>query len=438
MLELLSPLQLETLKGGYMKPFIQAATRTTCYSCGNKSFKRKSVRGFENEIPTCSKCGDFPKMFRVTYFIPVIGGVGFDKLERTKDQNDKKLDSPAKADTFCEFIKKKISVEQSDFDPRELGTKSQREMFLVKNCIKDYKAEQEERTSKKGKKSLTPGGFRKKERVIRLYIEENFGNFSVKDITYQLVDKVLAKSDMTDSQIYETITELNVFLKWAAKESLIKGLPELPLRPKLKKFKATDFLTIQERNLVIRNIKSRKHQIAIMILANYTRRESEVYCLRWGDLDFKRREITFSRHISRGNKIVGDKEIPGLKSSPEKSLTFDFFPGLHEMLLELGPSLNPNELVFKNIRGEMWSKNVFYEAWTKSVDELIKAKKLTKKVDLYRGTRSSTLSGLLQNGVAKDVLAEFYGGDVKTMMEHYALKEKQNIGKWENSLHLIN
>ena len=39
-------------------------------------------------------------------------------------------------------------------------------MFLIKNCIKDYKTEQEERTSKKGKKSLTPGGFRKKERVI--------------------------------------------------------------------------------------------------------------------------------------------------------------------------------------------------------------------------------------------------------------------------------
>lgn len=438
MIDLLSPSQRETLlKGENMKPFITSATRTKCRGCGGARFEKKRSREFDNEVPICVDCKSRPTLFRVGFVIPKIGGEGFKKIFKTTDEKGRKLDTPSRADAFCEYVKEKISLEGDDFDPRELGTREEREYFLVKNCAAAYLAFHEKRTHRK-ESALTPGGYAKKERIVRVHIEELFGRFTIKELSYQVINRELAKSKVTDSIKSEILKELGPFFKWACMEGLIKNSPELPKKPKERKFIAADFYTLEERNLVINGIKKRNIKIAIMILANYTRRKSEVLCLRWGDVNFKKREITFSRHISDGKGKVPSKELKGLKSSPDKTLRYDFFPGLHEMLMELTPSLNPRDLVFKNKNGDYVGKNVLYESWKRSALELIEKDKLSKFVDLHRGTRNSTLSALYQNGMAESILVELYGGDMKTMKDHYTKKDKQNLGEgWKDSVHLI-
>lgn len=436
--EILSPAQLSKMsKGEIMKPFIAPATRTKCSGCGGDQFQKKKSKEFENLMPSCLSCGKRPEVFRIGFLVPVIGGKGFRKLYRTTDHKGRKLDSPSRADAFCEYIREKLTIDGDDFDPRELGTREEREFFLVKNCSDAYLEFHKSRTKKRDS-ALTPGGYAKKERLMRCHIKEIFGEFTVKELTYQVINRKLALSSLTDSVKSEVLTELSPFFKWACMEGLIKSSPELPKKPKGRKFKATDFYTLTERNLVINNIKKRNIKIAIMILANYTRRKSEVICLRWGDVNFKTREITFSRHVSDGKGKVPSKELKGLKSSPESFLKYDFFPGLYEMLMEMTPSLDPKELVFKNKNGEYIGKNVFYETWKRSVEDLINKLVLNKFVDLHRGTRNSTLSALFQNGVADSILVELYGGDMKTMKDHYAKKSKQNLGEgWKDSVHLI-
>lgn len=440
MLELLSPYQIERLKGGRMKPFIQAATRAKCLECEHQKFLKKKKRGFENQMPVCEQCGDYPNLFRVTYSYPIVGGNSFQKTDKTIDQIGNRLDTPSRADAFCEFVKSKLSPNvDDDFDPRELGSKEEREFLLVKNCIKEYIKDQRERVDLSNEEHLTGGAYGKKEKVKRLYLVPLFGEYSVKQLNYQLISKVIKKSKHSDNTKRDIITELSVFLGWACEQSLIKAKPQLPKKPKIKTLKSDRIYSLSERNLVIRNIKNRKMQIAIMILANYTRRKSEITCLKWGSINFKNKKITFSSHTTDGPKGIGMREEKGLKSSPDSTLTFDFFPSLHEMLLELNPSLDPNELVFKNIRGKMWSKNVFYEHWMKSVKDLVKRKILTREVDLHRGTRNSTLTGGLESGMSFDVLVELYGGDIDTMKKHYLLKDKQNLGSdWQNSVHFVN
>jgi integrase len=361
--------------------------------------------------------------------MPVVGTGQFKKQFKTKDQKGRKLNTPSLADSFCEYIKEKLDCNEDDFDPREIGTKEERDFFLVKNSGPSYLSFHKSRV---GKDKITPAGYVKKERVMRLYILPTFGECSVKELNYQVINRRLAKADFTDSIQTETLKELRVYFKWAVIEGLIKAIPELPKQPKQKKFKAEDFYSMPERNLVISNIQDRKIQIAILIIANYTRRKSEVECLRWGDIDFKKKEIKFSRHLSDGRGDFGRVELDGLKSSPDKVLTFDFFPGLHTMLLELDINIVKSELVFKGKGGSYLGKNVLYDNWKKSALELIKRGKLAKFVDLHRGTRNSTLSALYQDGKALEMLVELYGGDIKTLKEHYAKKTKQNTkGIWD-------
>lgn len=416
-----------------MRPFISPASKEPgkCSGCGGNRYEKKRTREFENEIPICVSCGGHPKLFRVIYSVPIIDDDGFKKVERIKDFKDRRLSSASRADAFCSELIYFIEKDEA-FDPRELGSEKEREAFLIKSCSDKYLSHH------KASPTLTPAGYAKKERIVRLYIKPIFGDLTPRDMKFKTIKKRIDQKYLTPSVRNELLKELSPFLKWASTEGMIVGVPELPKKTKGKTFKASDFYNLKERNLVIGNIKKRSSKIAIMILANYTRRKSEVICLRWGDVNFKKREITFSRHISDGKGKTPSKELDGLKSSPESSLKYDFFPGLYEMLMELTPSLNPKELIFKNKKGDYLGKNVLYESWKRSAMDLIERDELKRFVDLHRGTRNSTLSALYQNGMAESILVELYGGDLKTMKEHYAKKDKQNLGKdWNTSEHLI-
>jgi integrase len=447
--DLISPEQKRKLRRGKaMKPYISPATRAKCVDCNGMKFKKKKSREYINEIPRCISCGSTPNLFRVSFNTPIIGTNSIQLIQKTTDDTDKRLDTASRADSFCEFIKDKFAKDGNNFDPRTIGNKSQRNSLLIKNCMYQYLEYQKDRVGNSFSDKLTPGGYAKKERVVRLYMIPIFGEYSFSELSYQVLSKQLLsykyvnrfskRVNLSDSIKTEIIKELGPIFSWAEIEGFTKYTPEFPKKIKSKKFKAADFYTLEERNLVINNIDKKEIRIAITILANYTRRKSEVICLRWGDINFKKREITFSRHISDGKGAVDSEELGGLKSSPDSSLKYDFFPGLYEMLMGLTPSLNNKELVFKGKSGEILGKNALYQEWSKSAKKLIMQKKLSKFVDLHRGTRNSTLSALFQNGVADSILVELYGGDMKTMKDHYAKKYKQNLGaNWKESEHLV-
>lgn len=402
-----------------MKPFITAATRSVCRKCGHAKFDRILDDEDGHQIPLCAKCKKGkPKKYRVVFSLPVLGSNKFKKYGKSKNEIGETLDTLTRAKNFKSYIENKIKKEGANFDPRELGSEEERRIFYIKNLAPYYLTEQNKRV-KRGE--LTPGGMRKIERVVRLYIVPIFKNYHLKSLTTPIIKREITKSGASPSVCAEIVKVFGPFLGYAVELGLIQARPSLPSYQKQRTYKAKDFYTKSEQSLVIQGIQNKKHRMAITMLAKYSARKSEIECLTWGDIDFKRETVKFNKHVS-------EKEIiPGLKSSPEKCLIYPFFPGLREMLVDMVPSLNKGDLVFPGRKGNLMGKNALWKAWTGSVDRLIKEKKITKKVDLHRGTRSTTLSALYEKGISVEELAELYGGDIRTMMKHYAKKEVQNV-----------
>lgn len=428
----LSPKQLSRLlKEGGMKPFISPATRTKCSGCGGTRFEKKRSREFDNEIPICIFCEGRPKLFRVIVELPQLGKNTFEKVSRTTDQNKRKLNTPSRADAYCEYIKEKLKINHLEFDPREIGNKEDMDRLIVKTNGPKYLGDQEDRISIN---ELSPGGYSKKERVMRLYILPIFGDYMVRDLTHQTINRALSKTHtpdkktrLTNSIKTEIITELSVFTKWCCEEGLIKSKPQLPSKPKGKKINPDQLYSIEERDMVINNIPDIKARIGCIFMAVYTRRKCEVICMKWGDFNFKSEEVTFSSHISDGKGVTPTLNIKGMKSSPDKIVRYKFFKGIKGLLFQLNPSLNPKEFVFKGKQpGTSVHKNYFYEAWKKSALELIDQGKLDKYCDMHRGTRSSTLTSLAESGYSSTQLGQLYAGDEKTMNAFYIKQSIQN------------
>lgn len=405
-----------------MNPFITVGSRTSCKKCGGQNFIRLEDDEDNIKYPICSKCGGRPKRYRVAFSLPKPGTNGFKKYLKTKNEIGEPLDTLTKAKSFMCFLENKIKLEGINFDPREIGGEEERRQFIVKHFAKVFLEYQKDRISKG---ELTPGGFNKLERGLRLYIVPLFGEKHLKQITTPLITSQLTRAKISPSVQAEVIKVLSSFLGHAERLALIDRRPTMPRAKREKTFKVDDFYTAKERDLVIDNIKNRKHQIAIIMLSQYVARQSEIRCLRWGDIDLRRGLICFQRHLSEGKTKAELRELKGLKSSPEKVLIYPFFPGLKEMLMELGLG-KKKDLVFKGRNGYL-GKNALWKSWTNSVDELIEKKKLNKRVDLHRGTRSSTLSDLLEKGFTYEELNELYGGDIRTMEKHYAKKKTQRV-----------
>lgn len=428
--ELLSPVQYKKLLGGNaMNPFITVGSSTSCKKCGGKEFAREVDEEDGIKFPVCKSCRGRPKIYRVGFSLPVLGSDKFRKLLKTKNEVGETLNTLSKAKSFKKFLENKLKIEGVNFDPREIGGEEERRLFIVSYLASSYFNHCQKRYEKN---DLTPGGFRKIERVLRLHILPTFGNYRIKQITYQVVAQGLVEISTTPSIEVEICKVLRMLLVYAETKGLIPSVPKMPVTQKTKTFKADDFYTAKERDLVIAGIKNQKHKLAIQMLSNYVARVSEVRCLRWSDIDLKNGFVSFSRHLSEGGKGIKGKELDGLKSSPERVLTYPLYPGLREKLMQLGIK-SSDELVF-NGRNGFLGKNALWSSWTRSVDRLIEAGKLDKKVDLHRGTRSSTLSHLLQKGHTYEELNELYGGNIRTMEKYYAKKRVQNVAHlWEES-----
>tara|TARA_Y100000780_G_C13688415_1_gene418534 strand:+ start:2646 stop:3911 length:1266 start_codon:yes stop_codon:yes gene_type:complete len=408
-----------------MSVFITYATRTKCKKCGSKKFFQVEDEDDGHNIPQCAKCFvGKPLLYRVGFSIPELGTNRFKKVFKSKNEVGERLDTLTKAKNYKSFIENKLKKEGLNFDPREIGTESERKIFVIEFLSQEYVKYQYKRLKKE---QITPGGLAKKLGILKNQVIPIFGKCNVKQINHSLVERYLMNAVVSDSMYNEIIKELRAILNFAAVNTLIQAVPPLPKLQRQKTFKVEDFYTEAERNLVIGNIKKRSHQIAILMLTHYVARQSEIRCLRWKDINFKYETISFSRHISEGKGLARTQELDGLKSSPEAKLIYPFFPGLREMLIEMTPSLSGEDLVFQGRGGNYLGKNVLWSAWTRSVDDLIEKKQLNKKVDLHRGTRSSTLSILLEKGHSMQELNELYGGNLRTMEKHYAKRKMQNV-----------
>ena len=425
--DLLSPVQLKKLLGGNaMSPFITVGSRTTCKKCGHNKFVRIEDDEDGINIPACAKCFGKPKLYRVGFRLPVVGGTGFRKFLKSRNELGEPLDKLTKAKNFLSYIENKIKKEGINFDPREIGSEKERASFLIKNVSYAYLKDLGMQVDS-GKRS--PSGYGKMEGEIRRQVVPLFGEYNVKDVSYKLFERIVRSNFVKDTKARELKTAMSAVLTFSARQGLINTPPSLPSYGTSRKKTIDDFYTGEERDLVISNIKNPKLKAGVMILRWCVGRKCEIRCLRWGDISFSGRgSITFSRHLSEGRAGKETREMPGLKSSPDKVLVYPFFPGGRELLASLVPSLDPNELVFRGRgKGGFLGKNAFYEAWMKSVNDLFDRGLLSKKVDLHRGTRSSTLSDLLERGHTFEDCGEAYGGDLRTMKDYYAKKKMQNV-----------
>lgn len=419
-----------------MSCFVAAAFKASCKDCGLKSFETVFDRRLKAKIPVCKECGGDPTVYRVGY---TITGKGEDRKRfRTKNNLGEKLDSPFKATAYLQYVREKIKEDGEDFDPRTVGTNKERESLLVKNFALKY---MENRESDLEDGSLTPGGMKKIKSAFKHYIIPIFGNFELKRISYGLVKQELSRAHMYNNSKKlmnanakkKVIGALSPMLKYASRIGEIQGVPELPKFNQVKTFKSNELYSFDEVNLIISNVKNRKAQIALTIMATYGRRTGEIVSLRWNDIDFKNKTIAFNKHTSDGGKEYGNHVIDGLKSSPEAEAKFKFKEHIGNLLIEMVPSVNGEDLIFAGRRGNLVGKNFLYDHWRKSVFELMKKRGtggvplLTKYCDVHRGCRNSIFTAHAESGVSEDSLAELYAGDRRTLRKHYIKKSTQNL-----------
>jgi len=419
-----------------MSCFVTAAYKASCTSCGGTSFETVYDRRLKSNVPICSNCDGDPSMYRVGYTIKVKGESK--KRFRTKNDLGERLDCPFKAIAYLNYVREKIAKEGDSFDVRSVGTKKERESLLVKNYSKEYI---EMREADLEDNLISPSGMSNIEKNFRLYINPLFGEFELKDLTYKRVRQTLEKGRMNSdkrkrlslSQKREIVGVLKPFLKHASREEVIKGVPELPSYSVPDAYSKEDFYTFEEIVLILENIERRDAQIALTLCALYSKRRGEIEALCWKDIDFEKEEITFARHQSDGKKY-GKKVLKGLKASPGKTVTYSFFPTVREMLIELIPSFNGEDKIFRNcgLKGKGFGKNYLYDQWRASVTKLMNTQGRNKKplidkyCDVHRGCRNSVLTSAANSGASEEFLVNLYAGDRKTLEKHYLKRRKQN------------
>lgn len=430
-----------------MSCFVAAAYKSSCKDCGGTNFETVYDRRLKSKIPICSDCEGDPTMYRVAYTIKVKGESK--KRFRTKNNLGEKLDDPFKAAAYLNYVREKIASEGEAFDVRTVGTSKERASLLVKNYSKEY-IQMRETDLDDG--LITPSGMSKIEKNFRLYIVPLFGDSELKDLSFKKVRTTLEKARMAGnskrrlslSQKKEIVGVLKPFLKHASREEVIKGVPELPSYVVPEAFTKEDFYTFKEIMLILDNVENRDAQIALTLCAFYSRRRGEVESLCWKDINFEDETITFARHVSDGKKY-GKKTIKGLKASPGKSITFDFFPGVREMLIELIPSFNGDDNIFKNcgLKGKGFGKSYVYDQWRASVEMLMNKQGRNKKplidkyCDVHRGCRNSVLTSAADSGASNEFLENLYAGDRKTLEKHYLKRRKQNTSSFDIGATLV-
>ncbi|MFC1533997.1 tyrosine-type recombinase/integrase, partial [Thermodesulfobacteriota bacterium] len=283
------------------------------------------------------------------------------------------------ADRLCGSINQDIDEKGIDFDPRDWFS-SDKELQFSYAVDEWYK-----------KKDYAPGTVYNVERAINL-AKEFFGDKNIKDIRKAHLTKFLD----TLTQAPTTKQSMMGFIKSALNEICDDWhLMRIPF-PKISiPYKETKWITREEQDNMIKNIKERDKPIFLLMQA-YGCRPSEACALMWDAIDFKNKVIIFKRTFS-GERHLRDTTKTGYyRKNP-----------LTEKIIEILKPLRMdirNQFVFKNLLGNHYQRTPLWNIWKRAI---IKAGE--EHISLKNAFRHSKITQLEMAGHDYKMISFFIG-----------------------------
>lgn len=243
----------------------------------------------------------------------------------------------------------------------------------------------------------------------------HFGDIPIHKLTYAELDDFFfpvhddhVLTGLASKTIYNIRSTVNDFFTWLIDREIIGSKPRIPqVKYELGWRKLIDRDTqIRIINRIALDCKNPRVAIAIRWLATYINiRPGELVQIRWGDVDLKLGTVTVPARVTkeRRNKIIhlcrGDiKDLEGL------GLNF------------------PSSFLFCHAHGGKFGHNYLYEWWKRACKKL-----KVVGVDLYGGTRHSTVTYLRGEGFSPEEIRRASMHSTNKAFERYLQKSADEV-----------
>lgn len=404
---------LKIQRGFYMGGIVSPDQRAC--KCGGK-FVKKEFRGAS--YFSCDKCDKDPAFFRVRRYLPGPFGEKGKTVEIRYDSNGKRLTSIQAAHSTMEHIDGLVS--SGKFDPSEFMLREANNMLLFKNFVmKKYLPILERKLEKK---TIKPSTMISKRGIIKLHLMPYFKDINIRNIGSSVMADFLDKATFSEAYIRLVMGELKVILHKAHELELIN---RVPVFAKVKKPQLKDpekFLTFEEQMKILDHVEDEQYKIMIHILCLMAIRPSEVRAFKWSDWDFKNKKLWIKRHVTAGELIV-----LGRKSNDD-SHSIKITDEMLEVIRPLPRPIDQDDFMFKGKINQTVTHKCLSRAWNNAI-------KLAQvpHIDLYRGTKSSTLSQWLRQGHSKEDIA-MVAGISEEMLKRYAQHNDESKDKIQDKI----
>ena len=197
--------------------------------------------------------------------------------------------------------------------------------------------------------TIIPCFAQKKKTLISLYLTPYF-----KGVDINHIDRIKIKKfkDSWADKIptrNQSLGELKRILNYALEYDYIKVVPKFDRIPKSReRQKVASIATIRE---VLPYVFDEYYSRMFHLLEIYPIRPCELRCLRWKDIDIKKRKLTVQRHLSDGIELDGRKSIAADNENGKGKITYPITDSALLVISGLTRSINKNDLLFSSKRG---------------------------------------------------------------------------------------
>lgn len=296
-------------------------------------------------------------------------------------------------------------IKQGKFDPRNYGSREAIAKFKFSNFVERIYLPDCERREKLGELSKAVLG--NKKGLYFNHLKPFIKDTDLRNIGPSMVIKFHNSYTETLRQRDLATAELKVILGMAVDYELIQGVPKFPKMKKARIKNPETFLSREQQDSVLSMIKNNTYVAAIKLLVKYAMRPSEVRALREQDVNLFEGRLTIAQHFSK-NKL-----LPGRKSNGNSHY-------LHldaDAMAMLTPFLTgaPDAPLFKGEKGKYMGEKVLAEAWKRAIE-----KTPLKYIDLYTGTKHSTLTQMVREGYSDREIMNISGHETLAAYKRYA------------------
>lgn len=385
-------------KRWYMAGVISSET-PNC-KCGG-SWKVEMIKG--NKVHVCSVCGEYPEKIRVRRVLPTKFGGDGKRYEIRRDRGERIVDV---WDAIAVMKKIDKEIETNNFDPKNYGSRDilktlQFSNFVETSYLPDYE-------TMLINQEISPSSLKIKKGLYTNHLKKYFGDMDMRSITAGEIVRFYRSFKKTLRQRELATAELRVILKDAVSKDVLEGVPKFPALKKAKMKKVETFYTKAEQAQVVSKISNKKYQDAIKILIWHLLRPSDVRAIREKDVYLFEKVIKIRQHFSKGSQLLS-----GRKSNDAVHVL-----RIDDMTIELlTPYMtgNPDAPLFKGEEGGYMGEKVLAVAWKKAV-----AQTNLPYIDLYTGTKSSTMTYLRRAGFSVGQIMAMSGHLTEDAAERYA------------------